>query len=231
MHEGHRGRLVSKIKDGGIVYEHELLEILLFNSCPRKDLNATAHALIERFGSLERVLGADCDSLTSVNGVGENMAEYIAVLGKAVRAALGGANSFARVSNIQEFKHFIATRPVPATDDLELYCLDKDGGVRRICVFKAKAGFRADPAETEILRLVSVHRPYGLFVASRHVHGSSLPTGPDDVMSEKIDRVARLCGANMYDYCIVGGDGGFYSYKMNDRGVFAAPAAGDEYGK
>ena len=63
MHTGHRSRLTGKIKDGGVVYEHELLEYLLFNACPRRDLNATAHSLIEKFGSISGVLAADRKSV------------------------------------------------------------------------------------------------------------------------------------------------------------------------
>lgn len=229
MHEGHRSRLVSKIKSGGIVYEHELMEILLFNACPRKDLNATAHAVVSRFGSIGGALRASAEGLAEVDGVGVNMAEYLAVLGKAMAAVRGGKSSFATVKNVHEFINYIDLRPVPQTDETELFCLDKDGRVRRVCIFKAKAGFRAAPAETAILKLLSVHAPYGLFVAERRVHGGSVPDRHSDELSDRIDRVARLCGANLYDYCVVGGDGGFYSYKMHDRTVFAAPSDSGEY--
>lgn len=214
MHEGHRVRLVSKIKDGGIVYEHELLEILLFNSCPRKDLNAAAHVLLDSFGSIEGVLEADSAELSKVPGIGVNMAEYLTVLGRALQRARGGKDTFTCVSNVSEFRKYINSRPAPESDCLELFCLDKDGGVRRVCTFYA------EPTETEMLTLLSVHSPYGLFVAARKTGGAAL-NAKDDELSVKIDQIARLCGATMYDYCIVGGDGQFYSYKMNDRTVFA----------
>lgn len=161
MHEGHRSRLVSKIKNGGIVYEHELLEILLFNSCPRKDLNAAAHVLLDNFGSIEKVLEADSAELSKVHGIGANMAEYLAVLGKALHKARGGQDTFACVSNVSGFRKFITERPAPETDCLELYCLDKDGGVRRVCTFYS------NPSEKKLLELLSVHSPYGLFAAAR----------------------------------------------------------------
>lgn len=230
MHEGHRNRLVSKVREGGIVYEHELMEILLFNACPRKDVNATAHALVDRFGGIGGVLDAGCADLEKVDGVGANMAEYIAVLGKALRAA-GGDEGFAVVSSIREFKAYISSRPVPVRDCLELYCIDKVGMVRRICVFGAKAGHRAVPEETGILKLLSVHRPYGIFAASRQSGGNRPPDAVDDMLSERVRKIAGVCGAHLYDYCLVGDDGGFYSYKMADRGVFADKGTGDGYGE
>ena len=229
MHEGHRNRLVSKVKGGGIVYEHELMEILLFNACPRKDVNAVAHALVNKFDGILGVLQADCADLEKVDGVGANMAEYISVLGKALRAA-GNEEYFAVLSNIRDFKEYILSRPSPKCDCLELYCLDKDGRVRNICVFKAKAGLRAMPEETEILKTVSAHHPYGLFAANRRGCGKCAPDAVEDELSERVHKIAGICGANLYDYCLVSADGGFYSYKMADRGVFADRGRGDGYG-
>lgn len=230
MHEGHRNRLVSKVRDGGVVYEHELMEILLFNACPRKDLNAAAHALINEFDTFVGVFRAECSELTKVKGVGLNMAEYIAVLGKAL-CAVREVDGFAAARNIYEFKRYVLTRPVPEADCTELYCLDKDGRVRRIISFKAKNGLRPLPKETEILKPVSSHSPYGLFAACRVTDGNRRPDELDDILCERIYRIGKLCGARLYDYCVVGGNGGFYSYKMADRGVFADRATGDGYGE
>ena len=229
MHEGHRNRLVSKVKGGGIVYAHELMEILLFNACPRRDLNATAHALFDRFDTIEGVLQSDCRDLEKVKGVGENMAEYIAVLGLALRA-VRETDAFALAGNVREFKKFVLTRPVPEYDCLELHCIDKDGRVRRIITFKGSEGLRAAPGEPEMLKLVSAHRPYGIFAAYRRASGNSNPSALDDGLSESIGRVSRLCGARYYDYSVVDCGGGYYSYKMADRGDYFAKGSGDTYG-
>lgn len=224
MHRGHRNRLTGKVKSGGIVYEHELMEILLFNACPRKDLNATAHALVKRFDTFEGVFQAECAELAEVDGVGANMAEYIAVLGKALHA-VRPIEGFAVARNVREFKNYVLTRPAPEADCLELYCLDKDGRVRRIIMFNG------NESETEILKLVTAHRPYGIFAAGRRAVSGRPADALDDGLCERVDRIARLCGAAMYDYCIIGADGGFYSYKMADRGVFAEKVTGEAYGE
>ena len=52
MHEGHRRRLMEKLRRGDNLFEHELLEILLFNAYPRANVNPVAHALLQRFATL-----------------------------------------------------------------------------------------------------------------------------------------------------------------------------------
>ena len=65
--------------------EHEVLELLLYAVIPRRDTNETAHALLERFGSLTAVFEAERDALLSVNGVGESAATYLFAVGQSAR--------------------------------------------------------------------------------------------------------------------------------------------------
>lgn len=50
----------------------QVLELLLFFAIPRRDTNELAHALLERFGSVSRVLDAPASQLMKVPGIGEN---------------------------------------------------------------------------------------------------------------------------------------------------------------
>ncbi len=224
MHEGHRSRLAAKVTGGGVIYEHELLEIALFYACPRRDLNATAHALIRRFGSIGGVLSAEVDDLTAVEGVGGNMAEYLAVLGR-VFERIGGCNSFAVLNNTAQFKEFLSLGPRPENDCIELCMVDKDGRVRRMCAFDGGV------SDNKILKLLSVHKPYGLFVAARRARCGCTPDGSDDKLTSRIYEIAKLCGVRFFDYCVVSAAGEIYSYKTADRCVFGAHYAGGNYGE
>ncbi|MDE6557730.1 MAG: hypothetical protein K2K39_01345 [Clostridia bacterium] len=213
MHEGHRSRLVGKIRNGGTVYEHELLEVLLFSACPRRDLNATAHALINRFGDLNGVLSASVEELATVSGVGKNMAQYVCCIGKELKKA-GGSNSFAVLSNTSDFKKFLLAGEGTADGHVEFCMMDKDGRMRRKCTVKE------DVSASEILKLISVSRPYGLFVANRRKSASAFPSADDDKLVSSIFEAAKLCGARFYDYCVVASGGEVYSYFVSDRSAF-----------
>ena len=71
MHEGHRERLISKlIANTDSLSSHEVLEILLFYSIPRKNTNGLAHKLLDTFGDLSGVFSANYDALIAVEGIG-----------------------------------------------------------------------------------------------------------------------------------------------------------------
>ena len=76
IHQGHREKMRQRFLKSGLegFADHEALELLLYYAIPRQDTNETAHRLIQRFGSLQGVLHAAPEELTSVEGVGENAA-------------------------------------------------------------------------------------------------------------------------------------------------------------
>ena len=73
-HEGHRQRLRERfLKMGFDSFEpHEMFELLLTYSIPRKNTNLIAHRLIDTFGSVSAVFDASIEALMSVDGISEN---------------------------------------------------------------------------------------------------------------------------------------------------------------
>ena len=74
VHNGHRERMRQEFLSGGLAHfsEPRVLELLLFYSRPRGDVNPLAHQLLEAFGSLAGVLDASPTDLAQVPGMGEN---------------------------------------------------------------------------------------------------------------------------------------------------------------
>ena len=52
-HEGHRARLKERFLREGLdsFSTHEVVELMLFYAIPQRDVNETAHLLVERFGT------------------------------------------------------------------------------------------------------------------------------------------------------------------------------------
>lgn len=81
MHDGHRQRLKTRFMKEGLDNFEQLhvLELLLFYCVPRKDTNPLAHRLLDRFGSLPRVLSASPEELRQVEGVSEGIITFFAL--------------------------------------------------------------------------------------------------------------------------------------------------------
>lgn len=79
VHAGHRSRMRARFFQGGLdgFAAHEVIELILYFAIPLRDVNELAHALIDRFGSVEGVLKASDEELTKVPGVGPHTSKVI----------------------------------------------------------------------------------------------------------------------------------------------------------
>lgn len=95
VHNGHRQRMRERIEKGGIdcLQAHELLEYLLYAYIPRRDTNAVAHELINKFGDLAGVLNASKEHLAQVKGMTANAALFLSTLPEVFRAYIASLNS------------------------------------------------------------------------------------------------------------------------------------------
>ena len=82
IHKGHRERLKERFREEGLdnFTDIQALELLLFYAVPQKDTNPIAHALLERFGSLSRVLEAAPEELEKVPGISAHSATLLTLV-------------------------------------------------------------------------------------------------------------------------------------------------------
>ena len=68
--KNHRKRLKEKVKKYGLecLAQHEILELLLTYTIPRKDTNPIVHNLMNFFSSFSNVIDADYHDLLKVDG-------------------------------------------------------------------------------------------------------------------------------------------------------------------
>lgn len=81
-HDGHRKRMRERFRISGLegFSEHEVLELILFYGRARGNVNDTAHALMDVFGSLPRVLEASPEQLMLIDGIGEESATLLSLI-------------------------------------------------------------------------------------------------------------------------------------------------------
>ena len=215
MHEGHRRRMYEKLKNDSLLEDHELLEILLFNAFQRKNTNPIAHALLDRFGTLSGVFGADYNKLITVDGVGENVAPYIKCIAECKKRVAAEFVGIAVLKNYDDFKNFtIARLRGKPTEVLEIYCLDKNGKVTSINSFTNNDENKVEVESDKIASIIATHKPHGILVAHNHLSGVSLPSVNDDLFTTKIYVLCNVNNVNLYDHCIYASDSEVFSYYL-----------------
>lgn len=82
LHDGHRKRLKKRFLDEGLknFEDHEILQLILFYAIPIKDTNELAHILIDKYGSLSKVIEADPKDLVRIDGISEHSAILLNLL-------------------------------------------------------------------------------------------------------------------------------------------------------
>ncbi|MCM1330316.1 MAG: hypothetical protein NC253_12860 [Ruminococcus sp.] len=83
VHEGHRERMRKRFRETGSFdgfSEHEIIEMLLFYVCPRRNTNEIAHELIKRFGGVAGVIEANYEELMKVSYITENAATLFKII-------------------------------------------------------------------------------------------------------------------------------------------------------
>ena len=132
LHDGHRQRMRQQFLSHGpqSMADHELLELALFYAIPRRDTNETAHRLLEQFGSLDRVLTAPEQELEQVEGVGQNAAVLLRLIGAmGDRARQPGREEKIVASVDQAGAYFLRLLDGQRTEQLYQLCVDGKGKV------------------------------------------------------------------------------------------------------
>lgn len=124
IHEGHRQRLKKRFLQEGMEHfeDHEVLELMLYYTIPRKDTNVIAHNLLKHFGSLAQVMEAPVTELMKVVDVGENTAVFLSAL-----------NAFCRYYQVSRSNTQVILQTIEACGDYLLPFFTGDGMKRYTC--------------------------------------------------------------------------------------------------
>lgn len=217
MHEGHRQRMYEKLNNGDDLFDHEVLEILLYGICPRVNTNPIAHALLERFVSISEVFNASVDELKEVEGVGENVARYIKAVGLCAERA-GSIGNAPTLKTLGDCKRFIDLRLRGKSEEfVELYLVNKAGRVLRIFTYTTSEKSRAAAKVDVVARNIALVRPHGVIIAHNHVDGTAYPSEYDDNFTRIVQFVCNMNDTLLLDHLIYLSRDEIFSYRDDGR--------------
>ncbi len=211
MHKQHRQRMKKRFLSEGLknFEPHNVLELLLFYSIPQKDTNETAHALIERFGSLSGVFDAPFEELMRVKGIKEHSATLIKLVPELAQRYSEDINKTDGdfLSTLSQIGDFFISKYIGVTKET-VYLLLLDNKYKIIDCVKIHEG-SVNSSSLTIRRLIetALERKAAMAVLA-HNHPIGLPVpSPDDLFTtEEAARAFALMGINFLGHILVAGN-------------------------
>lgn len=209
-HSGHRSRKRRQFRDHGIdaFADHEVLELLLYYAIPRRDTNPIAHALMDRFGSLNAVLSAPVEELERVPGMGANAALLLKLVPQVYRRARTSITENEVILDTTErIGEFFVEQFVAQTSEVMYQlCLDAKGRLlscRKVCEGDAASvGLNLRKIVENALLCNAVL----VALAHNHPSGVALPSHEDKVATLQIKEALEAVNVRLADHIIVADD-------------------------
>ena len=210
IHDGHRERLKQRFLREGLrgFEEHQILELLLFFGIPRRDTNETAHALLDRFGSLFGVLKAPYEDLAKVQGMSANMAVLLRLSGALIREYYDrGLPKDMILDTPEKIGEFILPKFIGEHNERVLVvCMDNKCKVLS-CSFVSEGSVNATEISVRrVLEQAITSHATAVVLAHNHPSGFALPSAEDQVSTRTIAQVLDVAGIQLVDHLVVAED-------------------------
>ena len=210
VHEGHRSRMKARYRDHGLdnFNDVNVLELLLFYAIPRKDTNELAHALLDHFGSLDKVFEASVPELESVPGIGESAALLISLVPQITRRyMMAKGNCISTIASSVDAGNYLVPRLMFEKDEKALLlCLDAKKSVISCDSLGSGAVNAVNISVRKVVENALRCRASSVILAHNHPAGVALPSREDERITKEIAAALKLVGIPLDDHIIVAGD-------------------------
>lgn len=205
-HDGHRERLRSRfLNSPDSLEEHEILELVLFYSIPRKNTNEIAHNLLNRFGSIKGVLDADINAIAEIKDVGKKTALHIKSIAKLLsKYAISEQKSDGLLRSPTALTLFMKNLFV-GTQNESSYILLFDNSKRLITCEKIGEGFSMEhnlSLRKAVLSAITSNATSAILVHN-HPNGKAIPSRDDLYATNKAKMTLDALGITLMEHFIV----------------------------
>jgi len=212
-YHGHRRRLKDRfLKDPSSLADYELVELLLFYVIPKVDVKPQAKKILEKAGSLKKVLRTE---VADIRGLGAETETYF----KAIREFLLRA-----VYEQVKDEEFIMDKPEKVIEFLGML-IGEDVKENFVVVFlnmnKKVLGHkilfkgtvdRAAVYPREVAENALRHGAVSVMLAHNHPGGNVTPSPEDIEITDKIQAALKPLEISILDHLVVSGEK-FYSFR------------------
>ena len=205
---GHRERPRARFDEAGAagMPDYELLELLLFRALSRGDVKPLAKRLIERFGSIGGVLGADREALKNVEGVGDTVIHTL---------------KLAQALNQRTLRETVTGRPVIGSWEAVVdYCTaqlaHRTAEHFRVLFLDSRNALIKDEEQQqgtvdhvvlyprEVIKRALELGASAVILVHNHPSGDPSPSRADVELTKEIAKAGATMGVTVHDHLVIG---------------------------
>lgn len=231
VHAGHRNRMKKKFKatGGEGMPDHEIMELLLYYSIPRSNTNDVAHDLLDRFDSIEGIINAKPEHSMQVEGIGENSALLLALVGEVLRrVARGSIKKQKKYNSIQDMADYLQRMFVGMSQEC-VYLMMFDNGMRLIDTVELARGevnhVLLDPHR--LMKEALLHNASSVLIAHNHPDGEPLPSDADIKCTDSVRYLLSTTNITLIDHLVFSGRS--YTSMLHSQEYESVDVVGDFY--
>ena len=207
IHDGHRQRLMERFEKEGLdnFTPVQVLELLLFYSIPRRDTNELAHRLIERFGSVSRVMDASTEELMQVPGIGKHTATFLHLAKQSGRYYQVDSNRKGAVMmDIEDCGKYLLPYFIGRQQEtVFLLCLNANCKVISCREVGAGDLNAAVISPRRVVEIALAEKASTVVLAHNHPSGVALPSQEDVLATKRLAAALESVDVTLFDHLIV----------------------------
>lgn len=197
---------------------HEMVELILFRAVPRQDVSDVSRLLVDRFGSVGGVFGASREQLLAVEGVTDNIADWIVLTGELMRAYRNmHGTCVVHLECCQELQDYVRSR-LGTVEDAGMWVIYADFNFNMITYSDIRGGgawWSAANARRMVTEAIGNGARYVYMVLWRD-EKPKLLEDEDASRLEAIAAVLRAVELDLVD-CLIVGEGEMLSMNTHGR--------------
>lgn len=218
VHAGHREKLKQRFIEEGLesFEDHQVLEMLLFYTIPRRDTNELAHRLIKKFGTLEAIFDSSPEQLMEVGNVTKNTAVLLTMIPELSRKYMLMKQGKKPVldSSVKAGQYISKLFIGKNYEAFYVCCLNSQNQLNYAALVHEGTINEAPVYPRIIVETALRYQANSVILAHNHPGGSLKPSTADIDVTRKISEALKTISIKVVDHIIVSGSN-YYSFAEN----------------
>lgn len=215
---GHRKRLKSKFlkSNPSDFNDYELLELLLFQATPRKDVKPLAKEMLKIFGSFNNLINADEDKVLALNNASESSFLQLKILRELLNRIfyhkIQNKNIIGSWTDLIDYLSF--NMGCLKIEQFRILFLDKKNMLITDEVISTGTIDQTPVYPREIVKKTLFHEASSIILVHNHPSANTKPSSSDIDLTTQIVNACNTINVKVHDHVIISTKD-YYSFKSN----------------